>query len=62
MTGTHLSIEIKPGVALTPQEQEAIANLFKAAFEEDYRPFQEVFIDPIHILGKVGGRLVSHAL
>ena len=62
MTGTHLSIEIKPGAALTPQEQEAIAKLFRAAFEEDYRPFQEVFIDPTHILGKVGGRLVSHAL
>jgi aminoglycoside 2'-N-acetyltransferase I len=62
MTGTPLSIEIKPGAALTPQEQEAIANLFRAAFEEEYQPFQAVFIDPIHILGKVGGRLVSHAL
>jgi aminoglycoside 2'-N-acetyltransferase I len=62
MTGTLLSIEIKPGGVLTPQEQEAIANLFEAAFEEAYEPFQEVFTDPTHILGKVDGKLVSHAL
>lgn len=62
MPGTHLSIEIKPGDALSPQEQEAIANLFMAAFEEAYQPFQEVFIEPTHILGSVDGRLVSHAL
>lgn len=62
MADQVLSIEIKPGKALTLEEQEAIALLFRAAFEEDYRPFQEVFINPTHILGKVGGSLVSHAL
>ncbi len=62
MADKVLSIEIKPEKALTLEEQEAIALLFRAAFEEDYRPFQEVFINPTHILGKVGGSLVSHAL
>lgn len=51
-----LSIEIKTG------EPEAIVRLLRQAFEEDYRPYQNVFKDPIHILGKINGRLISHAL
>jgi aminoglycoside 2'-N-acetyltransferase I len=62
MTDKVLSIEIKDGQALTPLEQDAIARLFHAAFDEDYQPYQQIFIDPTHILGKVAGQLVSHAL
>ena len=62
MTDNILSIEIKDEQALTPLEQDAIARLFRAAFEEDYKPYQQVFLHPTHILGKVAGQLVSHAL
>ena len=57
-----LSIEIKSGDILSIDESEDIAALFRQAFEEDFGPYQDVFKDPVHILGKINDRLVSHAL
>ena len=57
-----LSIEIKPGYSLSIEEHKAIAVLFRQAFDEDYGPYQDAFKDPIHILGKIEDRLISHAL
>jgi GNAT superfamily N-acetyltransferase len=62
MKDQTLSIEIISGETLTQGEQDAIARLFRAAFEEDFRPYQQVFVDPTHVLGKLAGELVSHAL
>lgn len=57
-----LLIETRPGDGLSQDETEAFEALFNQAFEEDYQPYKDVFKDPIHILGKLDGRLVSHAL
>ena len=57
-----LSIVIRPGNELSHEEREAFTALFIQAFEEDYKPYQEVFTDPIHVLGKIEDKLVSNAL
>jgi len=63
ITGTPaLTIEIKPGDALSKDERESIINLCSDAFEELYEPYLQVFKEPTHILLKLEGTLVSHAL
>lgn len=62
MAAGNFSILMKSGDELTQEEKIAVADLFVAAFEEEYLPFQQVFNNPVHILGMVAGNLVSHAL
>ncbi|MCJ7703533.1 MAG: GNAT family N-acetyltransferase [Anaerolineales bacterium] len=57
-----LSLEIKPGKGLSPQERFSVVTLCSQAFGEDFEPYLQTFKDPIHILGKIEGELVSHAL
>ena len=57
-----VSIEVKPGNALSQNEIHEIVDLCSQAFECDYLSFLDVFDDPIHVLAKPDGVLVSHAL
>jgi aminoglycoside 2'-N-acetyltransferase I len=62
MTDQALSVEIKPEEALSRLERDEIIGLCSRAYEEDYSRYLESFTEPIHVLGKLGGTLVSHAL
>lgn len=55
-------ITVIPGDQLPKAENQAILELCSRAFEEDYAPYLETMADPIHILAKLDGKLVSHAL
>jgi aminoglycoside 2'-N-acetyltransferase I len=56
------SIEVKPSGYLFPNEYNEIISLCSRAFEEDFTLYLQVFDDPIHILCKYEGKLVSHVL
>jgi aminoglycoside 2'-N-acetyltransferase I len=58
----ELKIEVVSGLYLSNSDYEAIVGLCSQAYEEDYRPFLQSFINPVHIMGKLNGRLVCHAL
>ncbi len=62
MVERSFRIEIKPGDALSHFEVEEIVGLCSRAYEEPFRPYLESFPSPIHVLGKLDGILVSHAL
>lgn len=47
---------------LSQIERSEILALCSQAFEEDYAPYLETFQDSYHILARLDGRLVSHAL
>jgi len=53
---------VKPKESLTLLEINGIIDFCSRAFEEDLSPYFQTFIDPIHVLGKLDGELVSHAL
>ena len=55
-------IEVKPGNSLSQNETREVVDLCSQAFEEDYSSYLDVFDDPIHVLAKLDGVLVSHAL
>lgn len=61
MTG-KLSIDLKSGEALSQDEINEILTLCSNAFEEDFKPFLQTFTQPIHVVAKLGTKLVSHAL
>ncbi len=47
---------------LNSNDYQAIIDLCSRAYEEDYAPYMEMFDDPVHVLAKLDGKLVSHAL
>jgi aminoglycoside 2'-N-acetyltransferase I len=47
---------------LTPAEYDAVCQLCSAAFATDYSPFLRSFAAPTHVLARLNGRLVGHAL
>ena len=55
-------IEIIPKDQLSPADLTAIIALCSRAYEEDYTPFIETFSDSVHVLARLDGQLVSHAL
>jgi aminoglycoside 2'-N-acetyltransferase I len=55
-------ITVKPKEKLTFFEINGIIDFCSQAFEEEYSPYYLTYIDPIHVLGKLDGELVSHAL
>jgi aminoglycoside 2'-N-acetyltransferase I len=61
-TRTGLSLEIKPGESLRESELEEIIGLCSRAFQEPFTPYIQVFKNPIHILGRIGGEIITHAL
>jgi len=58
----ELALDVQPRGSLSSGDSSAIADLCSQAFEEDYAPYLEAFVDPVHVLAKRGGKLVSHAL
>jgi aminoglycoside 2'-N-acetyltransferase I len=56
------TIDVKTGEALSQDEINKILTLCSNAFEEDYEPFLQTFTQPIHVVAKLGTKLVSHAL
>lgn len=57
-----LNIRVVPGSALSAAERHTLVELCNRAYGENLGPLFETFVDPIHLLGSVGDRLVSQAL
>jgi aminoglycoside 2'-N-acetyltransferase I len=62
MMNRKLSLEIIPKNQLTKADSDEIITLCSQAYEEDYAPYLADFEDSIHILARLEGVLVSHAL
>jgi len=57
-----LVLEIIPKNQLSATDTAAIVDLCSQAYEEDYAPYMQTFVDPVHVLARLDGKLVSHAL
>jgi len=57
-----LQFEVRAGRELSSAEHAAVRSLCSLACEEDYGPALRSFTGATHVLGKLDGRLVSHAL
>jgi aminoglycoside 2'-N-acetyltransferase I len=57
-----VSIDVKPGSSLSQNEIREVIDLCSLAFEEDFSSYLDEFDDPVHVLAKLDGILVSHAL
>jgi aminoglycoside 2'-N-acetyltransferase I len=57
-----LLMEIIPGEQLSPGQRSEMIDLCARAYAEDYEPLYRTLTDPIHILARRQGLLVSHAL
>jgi aminoglycoside 2'-N-acetyltransferase I len=62
MAAEALSLEVKKNVDLSERERSEILTLCSGAYQRDYRPFIKSFPNATHVLGRVQGKLVSHAL
>lgn len=62
MEAAGLVIEIVPAAALPAGVRDEIAGLTSRCFHTDYRVFLDSFHQPVHLLGRLRGALVSHAL
>ena len=58
----ELSFRVVEGAALKPEEREEIIALCDLAYEEDMGVIIRQFVDPVHVLGYWGEKLVCHAL
>ena len=58
---TDFTITVATKDQLTAAQRTNIIKLCSAAFEEEFEPYIANFVDPVYLLGTVGGRLVSHA-
>ena len=58
----HLRLKTVSKHDLTHTENSEILGLCSQAYEEDYAPHLETFKNSCHILARLEGRLVSHAL
>lgn len=58
----NLTLEIIPKNQLSESDSNEIITLCSQAFEEDYAPYHAAFEDSHHILARLEGVLVSHAL
>ena len=57
-----LSYSVLPGGHLLPQERREMLQLLSRGFRKNYKPVYSRFTDPVHILARLDGKLVSHAL
>ena len=62
MSIESLSLQVMKSQDLSDSEYTEIVELCSRAFEEDYRPFVDMFHNATHILGRNDGVLVTHAL
>jgi aminoglycoside 2'-N-acetyltransferase I len=58
----NLVLKVIPRDKLSAVEYGAIVDLCSRAFEEDYAPYLATFEDAVHVLARLDGVLVSHAL
>lgn len=58
---TTLSISVYPGAQLSSADQAEILTLCSLAYEEDAAPWLTTLKGPIHVVGRIGSRIVSHA-
>jgi aminoglycoside 2'-N-acetyltransferase I len=58
----ELTYSLVPGARLTLDERREILALCSRAFETNYTPIYSKFSDPVHVLARLEGVLVSHAL
>lgn len=58
---TGLAISVGTGDSLTPAERAEVLALCSAAYEEDFAPYLALLPDAIHVIGRIGDRIVSHA-
>lgn len=59
---SELQLQVQSARLLPPPESAAVLALCSLAYDEDYGPALRSFSDATHVLGKLDGRLVSHAL
>jgi len=57
-----LDIRVIPDKELTREEYAEILALTSQAFERDYTPFMEMFKNPMHVIGRYQGKIVSYVL
>jgi len=57
-----LDIQVKTGRDLSPDEYSEILTLCTQAYRRDYSPYLKMFKEPVHVLGRCKGKLVSHVL
>jgi len=62
MLSEKITIEINTKESLSQPEINEIIHLCSTAFDEDFTIYYKTFIDPIHLLARIDGELVSHAL
>lgn len=62
MNADSLTLAVKKAESLSRREYSEILALCTGAYGRDYQPFLASFVNPTHVLGRVRGRLVSHAL
>jgi len=55
-------LEVVDAEDLTAEEHTDVLELCSLAFETDFEPYYRAFEDAVHVLGTLGGQLVSHAL
>ncbi len=58
----QLKLTAVPGDLLTEARREEIIDLCTRAYEEDFRAIMGTFHGAVHVLGRLHGRLVTHAL
>jgi aminoglycoside 2'-N-acetyltransferase I len=57
-----LTIQTIPGASLSDADRACVIALCNRAYGEDLQPLFNIFVSPTHVLGRLNGRLVSHAL
>ncbi len=58
---TGLAITVKPSWQLTNGEYDEILALCSLAYEEEFEQYLAPLVDPVHVIGRIDGRIVSHA-
>lgn len=57
-----LTITVVPAPVLRPAEAEELLGFLSTAFGTDFAPHLASFAEPVHVLARLRGELVSHAL
>ena len=57
-----LMIRVVPGRMLSAAERHTLVELCNRAYGENLQPLFDTFVDPMHLLGTVNGKMVSHAM
>ncbi len=58
---SELSISVVPGLQLLEADKAEILALCSLAYEEDAAPWLTTLVDPVHVIGRIEGRIISHA-